>query len=56
MNKNKTTISGVDVYLHSKKMSEMELQEHLKNVKAGVGIYKNKKKYSRKQKHKGQGY
>lgn len=35
-----------------KKMSHEELQEHLKNLKCASNIYKSKKTYSRKQKHK----
>ena len=35
-----------------KKMSREELQEHLKNLKCASNIYKSKKTYSRKQKHK----
>lgn len=45
-------IKGVDIYINSKKMGSLELQEHLKNVKQGVGVHKSKKTYTRKQKHK----
>lgn len=45
-------ISGIDIVRKSRKMSKEELQEHLKNSRQGVGIQKNKKKYSRKEKYK----
>lgn len=35
-----------------KKMQPGELQEHIKNMKCASNIYKSKKVYSRKQKHK----
>lgn len=44
-------ISGYDIAKKSKKMSPQELQEHLKNVKQGVGVRKSKKVYSRKGKN-----
>lgn len=47
-------IKSVDIYNKSKKMAPTELQEHLKNVKQGVGVHKSKKAYTRKQKHKKQ--
>ena len=37
---------------YSKKMSPEELQQHLKNLKCASNIYKSKKTYSRKEKHK----
>lgn len=49
-------ISAETIRKQGKKMSSEELQQHMKNTQLGVGIQKNKKKYSRKQKHKGQGY
>ena len=49
-------ITAEQIRKQGKKMNPEELQQHMKNVSAGVGVHKNKKKYSRKQKHKGQGY
>lgn len=46
-------ISKETIQQGRKKMSATELQEHLKNVKQGVGIRRNKKKYTRKSKYKG---
>ena len=46
-------ITKEEVYQKSKKMSREELQEHLKNIRQGVGVTPSKKKYTRKQKHKG---
>lgn len=52
----KEVISGYDIVSKSKKMNAQELQEHMKNVRQGVGVHKNKKAYSRKEKHKGGAY
>ena len=35
-----------------KKMSNKELQEHIKNMKCASNVHKSKKVYSRKEKHK----
>ena len=35
-----------------KKMSNKELQEHIKNMKCASNVHKSRKVYSRKQKHK----
>lgn len=45
-------ISGIEITRNSRKMSSEELQQHLKNSRQGVGVQKNKKKYSRKDKYK----
>lgn len=45
-------ITGIEITRKSRKMSKEELQEHMKNSRQGVGIQRNKKKYTRKQKHK----
>lgn len=45
-------IKGIDITRKSRKMSNEELQEHMKNTRQGVGIQKNRKKYSRKIKYK----
>lgn len=44
-------IKGIEINRMSRKMSNEELQEHMKNIRQGVGVQKNKKKYSRKAKH-----
>ena len=46
-------ITKEQIHQGRKKMSPEELQEHLKNVRNGVGVNKNAKKYTRKAKHKG---
>lgn len=45
-------ITGIEITRKSRKMSKEELQEHMKNSRQGVGIQRNKKKCTRKQKHK----
>lgn len=45
-------ITGIEITRKSRKMSKEELQEHMKNSRQGVGTRRNKKKYTRKQKHK----
>lgn len=47
-------ITAEQIRKKGKKMSSEELQQHLKNIKAGVGVRPSKKKYNRKEKHKGQ--
>lgn len=47
-------ITAEQIRKKGKKMSAEELQQHLKNIKAGVGVRPSKKKYTRKEKHKGQ--
>ena len=44
-------ITGIEITRKSRKMSKEELQEHMKNSRQGVGIQRNKKKYTRKQKY-----
>ena len=45
-------ITAEQIHKGRKRMSSEELQEHLKHIKQGVGTHKNKKKYTRKTKHK----
>lgn len=45
-------ITAKQIHEGRKRMSAEELQEHLKNVRQGVGVYKSKRVYTRKQKHK----
>lgn len=47
----KIKIKSDEIRRTAKKMSQDELQEHLKNIRQGVGIHKSKKAYSRKEKH-----
>lgn len=49
-------IKAEEIRQRGKKMSSEELQQHLKNVKLGVGVHPSKKKYNRKEKHKGQNF
>ena len=46
-------ITKEQIHKGSKKMSQQELQEHLKNMHNASSIHKNAKKYSRKTNHKG---
>lgn len=45
-------ITGIEIVRKSRKMSKEELQEHMKNSRQGVGVQRNKKKYTRKIKHR----
>lgn len=45
-------ITKEQIHKKSKKMSHDELQEHIKNMKIASNVYKSKKTYTRKEKHK----
>lgn len=49
-------ITAEEIRKKGKKMNGEELQQHLKNVRCGVGVQPSKKRYNRKEKHKGRGY
>ena len=44
-------ITADEIRKKGKKMSQEELQQHLKNIKQGVGVRPSKKKYNRKKKN-----
>lgn len=49
----KETIKWQPKQYYERKMSKNDLDSHINEMKRGARIYKNKKAYTRKEKHKG---